>query len=505
MSAQAIRSLRILRKSLDVRDRSRPEFVYTVAVELNDAPFLNRPLPTGVTRFAPVPFEEPIPGKEPLDHPPVVIGAGPAGLFAAYLLAKFGYQPILLERGTEVRDRIKDIRDFDRGGPLDPESNYLFGEGGAGTFSDGKFTCRNTGPDTDAVLKIFADLAHHPPLTYEHRPHLGSNRLPGVVKALRRQTIELGGTVHFRTRVDDLIIENGAVDRVQTGAQSISANVVVLAIGHSARDTYAMLLGRGVPIRPKPFQMGVRIEQPQAQINRARYGNGPAVHLLGAADYTLNCHVGDRDLFTFCMCAGGFVMPSVSQPGHFCTNGMSRSRHDSPFANSGLVVTIDPMELGSGWGSDPLVGLRWQASIERSASWASANRYLAPIQWASDFLDQRPTRDRPPSSYERGTISANLWDFLPTPVAEAVRVGLPTLNDRLRGALLHDATLVGPEARGSCPVRIPRFMETRESVGVAGLYPVGEGAGYAGGIVSAAVDGFRSARAIINRYRPLKK
>lgn len=504
LPADDIMDYRILRKSLDVRDKSRLEYVYTLSVSVPDEASLLRRTLKDVSLYSHAPFEMPVPGCAGLNDRPVIVGAGPAGLFAAYVLAQHGYSPLLLERGQPVSQRIRDVEAFDHGGPLDEESNYLFGEGGAGTFSDGKLTCRNTGPDTEMVLSIFANSKGKPSIVYESRPHLGSNRLPAVVKSLRRQVLAMGGEVRFGCKVEDLILEDGRVVGVRTAGGTIPAQVVVLAIGHSARDTYQMLLAKGIPMEARPFQMGVRIEQPQTQVNQVQYGTGKQARLLGPANYSLNCKVGDRELFTFCMCAGGYVMPSVSQAEHFCTNGMSRSKHESPFANSGLVVTVEPSEIQQG-PPDPLVGVRFQARIEQAAYHLARGTYHCPIQWAKDFIEQRASQGRLPSSYLRGIHPANLWDFLPPDVARRIQQGLPLLDRRWHGLFLREATLVGPEARGSCPVRLPRDAVTRESAGVAGLYPVGEGAGYAGGIVSAAVDGLRTAKAIIAQFAPLTR
>jgi uncharacterized FAD-dependent dehydrogenase len=273
----------------------------------------------------------------------------------------------------------------------------------------------------------------------------------------------------------------------------------VLAIGHSARDTYQTLLARGVPMAQKPFQMGVRIEQPQETVNRVQYGSARLEEKLGSADYSLVAR-GRHDLFTFCMCAGGHVIPSVSEPGYFCTNGMSLSQRASPFANSGLVVTVAPEDFG---GDDVLAGVRLQAACERKAYELGRGDYRCPIQRAPDFLARRPTRDLPPSSYPRGLVLADMTDLVPPLIVEALEQGLPALDRRWRGRFLREATLVGPEARGSAPVRILRDSTTLESPAMEGLYPVGEGAGYAGGIVSAAVDGLRAARAIVAKYQPL--
>ena len=493
---------RILRKALDARDRHALEFVYTLEVTVADDEAALARLARSrfkAERYAEEPFRLPPPGSETLPHRPVVVGSGPAGLAAACLLAEQGYAPLLLERGRRVNERIRDVDAFDKGGPHDPESNYLFGEGGAGTFSDGKLTYRGTGPDVRWVLELLAACKGKPEIVYEARPHLGSNRLPAVVKALRRRVESLGGEVRFGCRVEDIAISDGSVRGVATSSGFIAAPAVMLAIGHSARDTYEMLLRRGVPMEQKPFQMGVRIEQPQETVNRVHYGDSALEARLGAASYSLVAN-GKPDLFTFCMCAGGYIMPSVSEPGAFCTNGMSLSKHDSPYANSGLVVTADPRDFGT----DILAGVRWQRRYEQLAFEAGRREYLCPVQRAGDFLAGKKSDGVPASSYPRGTINVRLEEVVPPVVAQALRHGLPILDRRWQGRFLRDAALVGPEARGSAPVRILREEPSRESPGIRGLYPVGEGAGYAGGIISAAVDGLRSARALMARYARLE-
>jgi uncharacterized FAD-dependent dehydrogenase len=507
VSPTAFQHWRILRKSLDARNKSALQFVYTAEVSLpeDEARVLacasrSCPAPVHIDLYQEPPFESPTPGTRPLSERPVVVGSGPGGLVAAVFLAEQGYRPLVLERGRPVRQRIHDVRAFDAGGPFDPESNYLFGEGGAGTFSDGKLTYRNSGPDVRRVLELFAECKGKPSILYDARPHLGSNRLPAVVKAIRRRIEALGGEVRFSCRVEDLDLVDGRVRGLVTSSGYLPARVVVLAIGHSARDTYRMLVSRGVPFEQKPFQMGVRIEHPQETVNRVQYGPTPLEERLGAASYALVAN-GPHDLFTFCMCAGGYIMPSVSEPGAFCTNGMSLSRHDSPFANSGLVITIPPDTFGS---KDVLAGVHLQQLYEERAFEAGRRDYLCPIQRAEDFLAGRETRDVPDNSYPRGAVPAQIADLVPPLVLAALRHGLPVMDHQWKGRFLQRATLVGPESRGSAPVRIVRDERTRETPGLEGLYPVGEGAGYAGGIVSAAVDGLRSAKAIVAKYAPLE-
>ena len=500
---------RSFRKSLDARVKESFHFVYSAEVTpLDDEAKLiqsanrRRRGDLRVELHDEAPFTMPPHGPIPLRQRPIVVGSGPAGLVAAYFLAAEGYQPLLLERGRAVRERIHDVHRFDAGGAFEPESNYLFGEGGAGTFSDGKLTCRSSGPEVRRVLELFAASKGKPSILYDYRPHLGSNRLPAVVKALRRQIQAMGGEIRFSCRVEDLDL---AVDRtlrgLATSSGPIAAQAVLLAIGHSARDTLTMLERRGVPMVPKPFQMGVRIEQPQETVNRVKYGSAHLETMLGAADYNVVAR-GPHDLFSFCMCAGGHVIPSVSAEGYFCTNGMSLSGRDSPFANSGLVVTV-PVEQFPG--TDVLAGMRLQAVYERRAFELGRGEYLCPIQRAGDFLMRRPTRAH--AALELSARSG-AWGHVGLGAAADCRRApswLAAAGPALARSLFDRRHPGRPRARGSCPIRMVRDPHSRETPGISGLYPVGEGAGYAGGIVSAAVDGLRSAMALIAKYAPLSK
>jgi uncharacterized protein len=504
ISTDEIISWRILRKSLDARSKRKMTFVYSI--ELN--------LPEGVSTrivaendsnlqpFQPEHFEELPPGTAPLEERPVVVGSGPAGLLAAYYLAVKGFRPLILERGQAVKDRVVAVRSFDSGGPHDPENNYLFGEGGAGCFSDGKLTCRISGPDVDWVLKRFVECGGRESLVYEHRPHLGSNKLPLICRNFRRKIEALGGEYRFGCRLESLDIQDRKIAGLNTSSGHITTSQVVLAMGHSARDTYQMLHDSGVPMSAKAFQMGLRIEQPQEQVNKHLYGQENYLELLGAANYTLVAK-GQRDLFTFCMCAGGVVIPSISEPDMFCSNGMSNSRHDTPFANSGLVVTLNPHEFGS---KHPLAGVELQRRYEAAAFRLAGGNYDSPIQTVDDFLAERApnTNHKLPSSYQRGTSPVDLHGVIPPSVAKAIKLGLPIMDRKWKGDFLKNAILVGPEMRGSSPVRIERDHTTRQCPEIQGLYPVGEGAGYAGGIVTAAVDGLRTGKSIAANFAPLE-
>ena len=501
---------RILRKSLDLRDKHSLKFVYNCEVRLpGDETALARKAAiqssAKVELYEEPPFEMPPHGLEPLQNRPVVVGSGPAGLVCAYFLAEQGYQPVVLERGTPVSQRIRDVKEFDAGGKFEPESNYLFGEGGAGTFSDGKLTCRSSGPDMHRVLELFADCKGQQPgkpsILYYHRPHLGSNRLPAVVKAIRQRIIDFGGEVRFHCKVEDLHISDGRLSAVVTNTGTLPTDAVILATGHSARDVYTMLHNRGVPLVQKPFQMGLRVEHSQETVNRVQFGPVHHEELLGNADYTILAH-GSADVFSFCMCAGGYIIPSVSREGYFCTNGMSLSRRDSPFANSGLVVTLPVSEFGS---QDLLAGIAVQEHFEKLAYEMGGGDYRCPVQLAIDFLSGKRTSTMPRCSYPRKLVGTDLHSLLPPYVAAAIRDALPAFDRMWHKRFLNEAVLVGPELRGSSPVRIVREEESRSSPGIPGLYPIGEGAGYAGGIVSAAVDGLRTAKAFVSKYAPFRR
>ncbi|MEW6744981.1 MAG: FAD-dependent oxidoreductase [Planctomycetota bacterium] len=425
----------------------------------------------------------------------VVVGCGPAGLFAAHLLARHGFPPLVLERGRRVEERVRDVRAFERGGALDPESNILFGEGGAGTFSDGKLTSRSKSPLVRFVYEEVVACSGPEEVLVDAKPHVGTDRLRAVLVHLRRRLERDGVTFRFEARVEDLRISpEGVSGVVLADGEEIATDTVILAIGHSARDTYEMLERRGVAMAFKPFQAGLRMEHPQDMIGRAQYGD--RWRELPAADYVLT-GPGPRRTFSFCMCPGGTIVASVSEPGHLCTNGMSRHRRDSRWATSGLVFTVEPGDLGSD-SPHPLAGVALQRSLESRAFELARGTYRLPAQRADHFLEGRLSETAQlETSYALGVVPADLREIMVAPAIESMQAALRVFDGKIPGYAGPSGVLVGPEARGSSPVRLERDGESLQSVNVRGLYPAGEGAGYAGGIVSAAIDGLHVARAVL--------
>jgi hypothetical protein len=498
---------RIVRKSLDARKGREPVFIYTLELQL--PPDVEEAVLAGryagqLGRPAAVPEPPPAP---PADRPalrarPVVVGSGPAGLFAAWRLVQDGFSPLLLERGPAVNQRSKDWYAFLKGAPFEAESNLLFGEGGAGTFSDGKLTTRIKDPRVAAVLDVLVTHGAPESCRWLAKPHVGSNALPGIVRAMRRALVEAGAEVRFGARVDDLLVEDGRVVGVRCGDERIDAGVVVLAVGHSARDTLEMLFAHGVAIQAKPFQMGLRIEHPQALVDRLQYGKSAGNPALPVAEYAIvSRHPAGHasDVFSFCMCPGGEILPATERPGLLCVNGASPRARDGQFANSGLVVTVEP----DAFGNDPRAGLALQTRLEARAFELGGNDFGAPGQRAVDFLVNRVSETLGPTSYPFAVRPAPLAEILPDGALPALQAALRQFDRRMPGYAGSDAMLVGPESRSSAPLRMERDEETLVSSSHPGLYPAGEGAGWAGGIMSAAVDGLRAAEAIARSYAPL--
>ena len=468
---------RILRRAVDAR-KAPVCYCYTVeAVKQGEA------------------FEERAPLAIPqarLEKRPIIVGAGPAGLFAALILAKAGARPLLLERGKPVEERAEDIARFQQTGVLDPNSNVQFGEGGAGTFSDGKLTTGIHDPLCREVLETFTRHGAPQEILYDARPHIGTDLLRGLIVALRQEILALGGEIHFNEPLRKVLIEQGRVVGA-VGNETYKTDRLILSIGHSARDTFEMLLNEGVPMQPKAFSIGARIEHPQALINEAQYG--AYAPYLGAADYKLSWHTPEgRGVYTFCMCPGGEVIAAASEEGGIVTNGMSYHARKDQNANSALLVGITPADYGA---DHPLAGMYFQRRLEQKA-FEFSQSYRAPAQRLEDFMLGRPTKEfgQVTPSYRPGVTPADLHQILPKFTTEAMKQAIPIFERRLKGFALPDAVLTGPESRSSSPITILRDKDSLQSP-IAGLYPCGEGAGYAGGIMSAATDGIRCALKVL--------
>ena len=499
LSPSKIRGVKLVRRSVDARKKPEVRIIYTVdvAVEGSEAKILKH---AASKRAAPAPreFYQPPRPRPASESRPVVVGFGPAGMFAALILALAGQKPLVLERGEDAQTRHRKVEAFFSGGPLDPKSNVQFGEGGAGTFSDGKLNTGVNNPRIAWILEQLVAAGAREDILYDAKPHVGTDVLLEVVQNLRKRILSLGGQVRFCTQVTGLEQENGTLKALitQTG-ERIPCQRAVFAIGHSARDTFEMLERAGLPMEPKPFSMGVRIEHPQALVDRAQYGGeNPA---LPPADYKLVAHLRDNTVYTFCMCPGGHVVAAASEEGHLVTNGMSNADREGENANAALLVTVNP-EVFPYPGS--LGGMRWQREIEARAYQLSGS-YRAPAQRVGDFLRRIPSQGagtvKP--TYRPGVSWCDLHQVLPSILTDALEEALPLLDARLSGFAQEDAVLTAPETRSSSPVRILRD-ETRQSA-LRGLYPTGEGAGYAGGIMSAAIDGILTAEALLKAQERL--
>ena len=472
---------RVLRRSIDCRRR---QVVYHLTVEVGEP---HPPTPSHERSLSPQP-----PHLEREGVRLVIVGAGPTGLFAALRAIELGMRPIIIERGKPVEQRRRDVAALARNGVVDPDSNWCFGEGGAGTFSDGKLYTRSTKRgDVSYVLQRFVDHGADPDIMVDVHAHIGTDRLGGIIARMRSTIEAAGGEYHFGSRVTDFVVHEGRVTGVVTadGAQYEGA-AVILATGHSARDIYRLFHERGWALEAKPFAMGVRVEHPQELINQIQY-HGPGYSpLLPSATYSLTTQAAGRGVFSFCMCPGGVIVPAATAPGEQVVNGMSNSRRNSPWANSGIAVEVKPTS------DSPLALLDFQMAVERAVYHAAGDRIAAPSQRLVDFLRRRTSLTLPRSGYLGDTVSHPLHELLPPFVVESLAQGFKDFDRKMHGFICQDALLLAVESRTSSPVRIPRDKETLQHIQLQGLYPCGEGAGYAGGIVSSALDGIRCVESI---------
>lgn len=478
IDSASIASMRLTRRSIDARHKS-------VSVTLTYDVFVGE---------MPQPEKLDLPGyKDVRDaRPVIVVGAGPGGLFAALRLVELGLKPIVIERGKDVSERKKDLALLNRNEALDPESNYAFGEGGAGTFSDGKLFTRST--KRGSVRKILEVFCHHGAshdILIDAHPHIGTDKLPYVIKAMRQTIIDNGGEVLFGKKVVEILTDGNRATGVRLASgETVEGTAIVLATGHSARDVYEMLARQGVALEQKTWAMGVRVEHPQELIDQIQYhspeGRG---EYLPAASYSLVTQVEGRGVYSFCMCPGGFIVPAMTGANEQVVNGMSPSHRGSPFANSGIVVEVRPEDIGEYANDGVLGGIRYQAELERLAFVNGGHGVVAPAQGLADFVKGRLSFELPECSYVPGVVSSPLHFWLPENIGERLRKGFAEFDKHAKGFVTNEALVVGVESRTSSPVRISRDDATLESVSLAGLYPCGEGAGYAGGIVSSAIDG----------------
>lgn len=513
IAPEQIRALHIVKQSVDARKKEDVRYIYSVVVELAgtgrpEADLVRRAKNQNVVIAKEKPYQFPSGGQTPLKHPPVIIGSGPAGLFCGLMLAQAGFAPIILERGESVEERTKKVERYWNGGPLDPESNVQFGEGGAGTFSDGKLNTLVKDPfqRNQKVLELFVEHGADPSILYTNKPHIGTDVLSQVVTRMREHIRSLGGQVHFSSKVTDLCIKDDESGRriagvVVNGDQVIESEAVVLAIGHSARDTFEMLLERDISMEAKAFAVGVRIQHPQEMITTSQYGK-EAGEVLGPASYKLTKQTRNgRGVYSFCMCPGGYVVNASSEPGRLAVNGMSNHDRGGKNANSALIVTVTPEDFP---GDSPLAGVEYQRHLE-SLAYQYGNGKI-PVQLYGDFRENRPSASLGAVEPEfKGLYQlANLREMLPAYVSESLIEGIDSFGQIIHGFDRKDSLLAGIESRTSSPVRIHRDPEMMSS-SLNGLFPCGEGAGYAGGITSAAMDGLKIAEEISRRYQPAKE
>lgn len=504
ISSDAIEDIFIVKTSVDARHKKEPQFVSSIGITVNcdEKKYIKRCDNKNVSLRE---IQNKLPsfdyGRESLDNRPIIAGFGPAGMFAGLVLAQNGYRPIILERGQDVDKRVESVEVFWKNGKLNTNSNVQFGEGGAGTFSDGKLTTRINDPLCEFVLNEFVKFGAPQEILRKAKPHIGTDNLRSVVKEIKKEIIRLGGDVLTSSKLSDIELKNGKIHSISVNSDSIPCPILVLAIGHSARDTFDMLMQKNIMLEAKPFSIGVRIEHLQETINEGLYGKYAGHPMLPKGEYQLSYRNGERAVYTFCMCPGGTVVPSSSEIDTVVTNGMSEFARDKKNANSALVVSVSPDDFGV----DPRGAIEFQRKFEKLAFSAGGSNYCAPAQTVGCFLKGRKGLEIQgvEPSYSLGVKECDFNELFPLYISSMMKDGLMSFGRKIRGFDAKNSVLTGIETRTSSPIRILR-NEDGESVSVKGLYPCGEGAGYAGGIMSAAVDGIKTAIAIMKKYKPIK-
>jgi len=499
ISNSKVRRVKIIRRSVDARKKPDVRIVYTVdaVIDGNEAKILKQSGCKRASLAQPTYYKVPKPAAEP-QKPPVVVGFGPAGMFAALVLALAGLRPLVLERGADAASRHEAVARFWETGELDPKTNVQFGEGGAGTFSDGKLNTGVNNPRIDWILEQMVAAGAREDILFDAKPHVGTDVLLTVVQNIRQRILSLGGQVRFHAQMTDIFRENGRITGIEVnGQEKIACDRLILAIGHSARDTFEQLHAMGISMEAKPFAMGVRIEHLQKNVDAAQYGAHDPV--LPPADYKLVKHLDEETVYSFCMCPGGYVVAAASEEGRVVTNGMSYADRDGENANAALLVTLNPKDFP---GEGALAGMYWQRELEEKAYAAGGGRYFAPAQRVGDFLagKESTSAGSVQPTYRPGVTWCDLHSVLPQKITRALEEAIPLLEGNLKGFSDPDAVLTAPETRSSSPVRIVRG-EDKQTVTLQGLFPAGEGAGYAGGIMSAAIDGMLCAEALLEGLR----
>lgn len=476
---------KLIKRSIDARKR-QVKIILQLDAYIDEQPPQEETFHTGLQNVANAPHV-------------VIVGAGPAGLFAALKLIELGYKPLILERGKDVRSRRRDLAAINKEGVVNPESNYCFGEGGAGTYSDGKlYTRSNKRGDVPRILQLFHYFGATENILYEAHPHIGTNKLPGIITKMREAIIDCGGEVRFETKLTDILLDGDKVAGVKTeSGDTIKCDKVILATGHSARDIFELLHNKGIEVECKPYALGVRIEHPQSIIDSVQYHCDARGEYLPPASYSLVTQQYGRGVFSFCMCPGGIIAPAATNPNEVVVNGWSPSKRNNPYANSGTVVSVNEEDFAKYGFTGPLAGMYYQQMVEQKAYEVGGGKLVAPAQRMVDFVNDKVSGSLPDNSYLPGLHSASIADVLPKEVSAALKKAMEDFGRKMKGYYTNEAVMVATESRTSSPVRIPRDKETLEHTQIKGLYPCAEGAGYAGGIISAAIDGVRCAASAV--------